>query len=490
MGSSLLPTFPRQSLMKDPEDKDFLIVRDFVPAGTTRFVLHLAALMGLSFIGFHLYLLATERGFSPFELVFLPALGFTLMLLLLRLHYFKDRQPGQARLVFTFVFGAYMLGSYGWEMIADGDRQFALLHLLWIPVFLIYATAVFNTRWALTTAGVVVAVESLILAAHVGLHGLPGNMLLPIAPHLYGIFAQVAAVCMAVVIAQFHSQYVAHKLESEELQRAIDELAEANRRVQQASEEAERASRAKSDFLRYMSHELRTPLNAIIGFSELMKSGSLGPGRGPKFLEYSHHIYASGYQLLHFIENVLILSHGNSEEMLMNLSEVDLADVVAKEIKVAEAEAAERNVRLQAHALDRSFVVESDARCLTHVVGSLIGRAWRLTPAGKDVTIDLAEKDRGIEVSIVDHGPPPNSNDRTLHPFDAIKDPMVAAADQVKAGLELDLTIAAALIDRLGGVVDIRRETDAAGDPSTLVSVWVPRAPYGPYRVQRAAGAA
>ncbi len=57
------------------------------------------------------------------------------------------------------------------------------------------------------------------------------------------------------------------------------------------TEAAERASRAKSEFLANMSHELRTPLNAIIGFSDAMRSETLGEMGNERYLQYAEDIH-------------------------------------------------------------------------------------------------------------------------------------------------------------------------------------------------------
>src|SRR3546814_7079162 len=71
-----------------------------------------------------------------------------------------------------------------------------------------------------------------------------------------------------------------------------------------ATEEAQVASLAKSDFLASMSHELRTPLNAIIGFSEVMQQQRMGP-LSDRYAAYAGDIRNSGEHLLDLISDIL-----------------------------------------------------------------------------------------------------------------------------------------------------------------------------------------
>src|SRR5205807_10340667 len=87
--------------------------------------------------------------------------------------------------------------------------------------------------------------------------------------------------------------------------RDISERVRYEAALRQAKEEANAASRAKSEFLGTMSHELRTPLNAIIGFTEIMKEGVMGPLDNPHYRSYIADIHFSSTHLLNLINEIL-----------------------------------------------------------------------------------------------------------------------------------------------------------------------------------------
>ena len=86
-----------------------------------------------------------------------------------------------------------------------------------------------------------------------------------------------------------------------------------------AKEQAEVASKAKSDFLSSMSHELRTPLNAIVGFAEVLQEQYFGP-LNEKQMSYIKDIAESGSHLASLINDILDLSKVEAGKMTLELS--------------------------------------------------------------------------------------------------------------------------------------------------------------------------
>ncbi len=116
--------------------------------------------------------------------------------------------------------------------------------------------------------------------------------------------------------------------QKETLSRFADNLAVARN-------EAEAASRAKSEFLAAVSHELRTPLNAIIGFSEVMSAESFGPLGTPKYKDYAGDILDSGQHLLGLINNILNLSKAEAGSLTLSPEPIDVTEVIQVSARMA-----------------------------------------------------------------------------------------------------------------------------------------------------------
>src|SRR5215212_6151578 len=98
--------------------------------------------------------------------------------------------------------------------------------------------------------------------------------------------------------------------------------------LNEAMAAAEKANRAKTDFLSSMSHELRTPLNAILGFAQLMESGV--PSPTPSQKRNLDQILKAGWYLLELINEVLDLALIESGSVTLSREPVSLVEVLTE----------------------------------------------------------------------------------------------------------------------------------------------------------------
>ena len=99
-----------------------------------------------------------------------------------------------------------------------------------------------------------------------------------------------------------------------------------------AKDQAEQASRAKSEFLAMMSHELRTPLNAIIGFAEILRDELFGPLGSARYQGYVQDIVGSGRHLLTLISDILDLSRADAGQLTLRETMLDLTAVARSQL--------------------------------------------------------------------------------------------------------------------------------------------------------------
>ncbi|MCA8931870.1 MAG: hypothetical protein KDA49_05350, partial [Rhodospirillaceae bacterium] len=147
-----------------------------------------------------------------------------------------------------------------------------------------------------------------------------------------------------------------------------------------AKAEAERASRAKSDFLAAMSHDLRTPLNAIIGFSELMLMETHGPLGSPRYASYTEDILGSGKLLISIIDDILDLSKVEAGRFVLNEEEMAVAEVVQTSAGQVDPMARKKQLALEIECGEADWRLRADRRVVNQVLNNLLTNAIKFSP--------------------------------------------------------------------------------------------------------------
>ena len=262
--------------------------------------------------------------------------------------------------------------------------------------------------------------------------------------------------------------------------------------LRRSKEEAEKANRAKSEFLSRMSHELRTPLNAILGFAQLLEMSALDRDKREAVAQ----ILKAGQHLLGLINEVLEISRIEAGRLSLSPEPVLISTAIQETLDLLTPMAVRRNILLRDEGgAERRRYVMADQQRLKQVLLNLISNAIKYNGDDGTVTIASEEIDGSrMKIKVRDTGPgiKPESLSKLFTPFERL------GAEQTGVeGTGLGLALSKRLLEMMGGSIGVENNPDRGAtfwmelpvvqDPVTHLETAMPVAstPIRPAQQQR-----
>ena len=233
----------------------------------------------------------------------------------------------------------------------------------------------------------------------------------------------------------------------------ITELKKAQQELSQR-EEAERATRAKTEFLSRVSHELRTPLNAILGFGQLLEVEPLSERQHASVEQ----IMKGGRHLVELVNELLEISRIESGEFKVSLSPVDVATAVQDILHLLQPLAAGCNVSITEVNVSGTTCARADEQRTKQVLLNLLSNAIKYNRSGGSVGVSVAGTgDEFVTVRITDtgHGIADEDLGRLFSPFDRL-----GAEQSPVEGTGLGLALSKLMVEAMHGHLAVESTVD------------------------------
>ncbi len=230
--------------------------------------------------------------------------------------------------------------------------------------------------------------------------------------------------------------------------------------------QAEAANTAKSEFLSKMSHDMRTPLNGILGMVDIASRNSDDPEKTEDCLRK---IKSSSHYLLNLVNEVLDLDTVEAGKIELNETEMYIPDLVEDGRMIVTNLVSGKNLALTVdNRLEHANIV-ADEMALQKISLNLLSNAVKYTPSGGTIHLSFWDEPdddperRRFFMRVQDNGIGMSEDfmERMFTPYEREEDVRISKTQ----GTGLGLPIAKALIDAMGGTIDVQSEV---GEGSTF----------------------
>jgi signal transduction histidine kinase len=175
------------------------------------------------------------------------------------------------------------------------------------------------------------------------------------------------------------------------------------RALKERNDALEQAGRVRDSFIHQVSYQLRSPLTNVIGFSQMLAEGHIGT-LNPKQLEYASLINHSTNAVLAIIDDILDLASIDTGDMTLELSEVDLPDVIARASEGLKDRILEQKLALKIETPPQLGFFMADQHRLRQIIFNLLSNAIGFSNPGQIIIITAARDADMIVLDVTDHG--------------------------------------------------------------------------------------
>ncbi|MDF1794109.1 MAG: ATP-binding protein [Thalassobaculaceae bacterium] len=304
--------------------------------------------------------------------------------------------------------------------------------------------------------------EDEVVAQLVWVNARPGTKFLQDLTVPMLIILVIAAVLVAWIITRVRAAVVQFMAAHEVLNRQAEAL-------RLARDDADRANRAKTEFLAQMSHDLRTPLNAILGFSEVIALQSFGSdaAAADRYRDYARQIHAGGDHLRSLIDSILDVARLDAGRYELHTEPVDLDGAVGTCLSLLHDMVTAKALTVTAPPSD--LTVRMDHGALEQILINLIGNAVKYTEPGGTITIAAERTPDGVAVSVRDTGRGMSKSD-----VDTAFELFTRGAGGMGADTEEGAGIGLSIVKRLVDLHEGRVWIDSARGDGTTVTFVLP----------------